>query len=279
MSSYYDLHTHTTYSDGTLTPTELVRRAVDHGVRVLAVTDHDETAALTEAKDAAEASGLRLVPGVEVSVTWERQTLHILGLGIDPADPGLNRGLAESREFRRWRAREIDRRLARKGIAGSLVGAQALMRGNIVSRTHFARHLVQQGHVRNLQQAFKKFLGRGAPGHIPGQWMTLPRAVQWIRGAGGQAVMAHPARYKLGSQKLRRLFAEFKEAGGVGIEVVSGSQDADARFRFGELACRYDFLASVGSDYHGPEKPWVELGKLPALPERCIPIWRSWKLE
>jgi predicted metal-dependent phosphoesterase TrpH len=276
MSYNYDLHTHTLFSDGTLTPSELVHRARDNGVDVLAVTDHDATDGLIEADRAASEVGLKLIPGVEVSVSWEAQTLHILGLGIDPSNSLLQQGLTGLREFRQWRAQEIDRRLQSRGISGSLAGATALVRGHIISRTHFARYLVEQGHARNPQQAFKIFLGHGAPGHIQGQWATLSQAMEWIGGAGGQAVIAHPGRYKLGAAKLHRLFGEFKESGGTGIEVISGSQGHDARFRFAKLAKQYDFLCSAGSDYHGPGKPWVELGRLPALPDTCVPIWRNW---
>lgn len=275
MASHVDLHTHTLRSDGTLTPTDLVTRAHAHGVQVLALTDHDVTDGLAEAATTAAALGLRLVPGVEVSVTWEGQTVHIVGLAIDSAHDALQHGLARLREFRNWRAREIDRRLTKKRITGAYDYAADVARGSILSRTHFARFLVERGYVRTMGDAFKHYLARGRPGHVPGQWATLADAVGWIRDSGGIAVIAHPARYKLTSGKLKRLLAEFKACGGRAIEVISGSHSAADNDRFAEIAVREELLASVGSDYHGPEKPWVELGRLPALPAGCAPVWEA----
>lgn len=275
MTSHVDLHTHTLRSDGTLTPTDLVTRAHAHGVKILALTDHDVTDGLAEATATATALGMQLVPGVEISVTWEGQTLHIVGLAIDPAHDALQQGLARLREFRNWRAREMDRRLAKKRITGAFDYASNLARGSILSRTHFARFLVDRGYVRTMGDAFKHYLTRGRPGHVPGQWATLAQAVGWICDSGGIAVIAHPARYKLTSGKRRRLLDEFKACGGRGIEVISGSHSATDNEHYAELAVREALLASVGSDYHGPEKPWVELGRLPALPAGCTPVWES----
>jgi len=275
MASHVDLHTHTLRSDGTLTPTDLVTRAHAHGVKILALTDHDVTDGLAEASAAAAALGMQLVPGVEISVTWEGQTLHIVGLAIDPAHEALQQGLAQLREFRNWRAREMDRRLAKKRITGAFDYASHLARGSILSRTHFARFLVDRGYVRTMGDAFKHYLTRGRPGHVPGQWATLAQAVGWICDSGGIAVIAHPARYKLTSGKRKRLLDEFKACGGRAIEVISGSHSATDNDHYAELAVREALLASVGSDYHGPEKPWVELGRLPALPAGCTPVWES----
>ncbi|MFP5348907.1 MAG: PHP domain-containing protein [Gammaproteobacteria bacterium] len=275
MASHVDLHTHTLRSDGTLTPTDLVTRAHAHGVKILALTDHDVTDGLVEAGATATALGMQLVPGVEISVTWEGQTLHIVGLAIDPAHAALQQGLAQLREFRNWRAREIDRRLAKKRISGAFDYASNLARGSILSRTHFARFLVDRGYVRTMGDAFKHYLTRGRPGHVPGQWATLAQAVGWICDSGGIAVIAHPARYKLTSGKRKRLLDEFKACGGRAIEVISGSHSAADNQHYAELAVREALLASVGSDYHGPEKPWVELGRLPALPAGCTPVWES----
>lgn len=275
MVSHVDLHTHTLRSDGTLTPTDLVTRAHAHGVKILALTDHDVTDGLAEASATATALGMQLVPGVEISVTWEGQTLHIVGLAIDPAHDALQQGLARLREFRNWRAREIDRRLAKKRITGAFDYASNLARGSILSRTHFARFLVDRGYVRTMGDAFKHYLTRGRPGHVPGEWATLAQAVGWIRDSGGIAVIAHPARYKLTSGKRKRLLDEFKACGGRAIEVISGSHSAADNDHYAELAVREALLASVGSDYHGPEKPWVELGRLPALPAGCTPVWES----
>lgn len=273
----YDMHTHSLRSDGTLTPSELVQRAHAAGVRVLALTDHDVTDGIDEARIAAARLGVNLIAGVEISVTWQSQTLHIVGLNINPDRPELQQGLARLREFRQWRAEEIGRRLRKKRIEGAYEGAARLAQGTIISRTHFARFLVDQGYVRGPQQAFRQFLSRGKPGHVPGRWATLQEAVQWIVSAGGRAVVAHPARYKLSAGKLRQLLGEFRECGGEGIEVISGSHTPDANRHFAGIATEHGFLASAGSDYHGPEKTWMDLGRLPALPDGCIPVWHEWQ--
>lgn len=279
MSLRIDLHTHTVCSDGTLSPTELVERAHAAAVRVLALTDHDATDGLAEATRAASARGLTLIPGIEVSVTWQRQTVHIVGLGIDAANESMQHGLARLREFRGWRAQEIDRRLRKKNIRGAFEHVRANVKGAILSRTHFARFLVSQGYVNDMGQAFKQYLARGKAAHVPGQWATLEEAVSWINGAGGTAVIAHPARYKLTSGKLRRLLNEFKECGGRAIEVVSGSHAPQENAQFARIAGEHGLLGSLGSDYHGPENPWVDLGRLPALPDGCTPVWHEWGLE
>lgn len=275
---YYDLHTHTCYSDGTLSPADLVARAAQSGVQVLALTDHDVTDGIAEAQAASRKHGLVLVPGVEISVSWQRRTLHILGLGIDPGHEVLQAGLARLRARRDERAVTIGERLEKKGIAGALAGAHRYAGGSIISRTHFARFLTDSGHARDMRQAFKRYLADGMPGYAPVEWVGLDEALGWIRASGGQAVIAHPARYKLSAGQLRRLFSEFKDAGGVGIEVVSGSHSRDDYFRFAQFAKEFDFLASAGSDYHGPENAWMELGRLPALPAGCTPLWTAWPL-
>ncbi|WP_455217077.1 PHP domain-containing protein, partial [Kaarinaea lacus] len=226
QSLHYDLHSHTTASDGTLTPTELVRHAHASGVDVLALTDHDVTSGLAEAGHEAEALGLRLVRGVEISVSWNGVTIHIVGLNIDPGHQGLQKGLAGLREFREQRAEEIARRLGKHGIDGALEGARQFANGQILGRTHFARFLVEQGHARDMRQVFKKFLVHNRPGYVRGEWAGLEDAVGWIREAGGQAVIAHPARYRVSATRLRQLIQEFKDAGGDGIEVISGSHSA-----------------------------------------------------
>jgi predicted metal-dependent phosphoesterase TrpH len=276
VSPRYDLHSHSLASDGTLSPSKLVERAAAQGVQVLALTDHDSTDGLAEARTAAVMRGLKLVAGIEISVTWNRQTIHIVGLNIDPDDTALQAGLRRLREFRDWRATEIDRRLAKHRIAGAFEGARRYAQGAIVSRTHFARYLVEKGHVSSVQDAFRHYLSKGRPGHVAGNWASLPEAVGWIRGAGGQAVVAHPGRYKLTNGKLRTLLREFKDCGGAAIEVISGSHEPEANQHFARLARELDLLASLGSDYHGPEKPWVELGRLPALPDGCVPVWVEW---
>ncbi|MCB1772856.1 MAG: PHP domain-containing protein [Gammaproteobacteria bacterium] len=279
MSCTIDLHAHSTASDGTLTPSELMRRAASAGVEVMALTDHDTLAGLAEAARAAADIGLGFVPGVEVSVTWQGGTVHIVGIGVNADSEVLQRGLAGLREFRDWRAEEIGRRLAREGIAGSFERARELSNGQLISRTHFARFLVEAGHCRDVRSVFHKYLVPGRPGFVAGQWAELGDAVRWIRSAGGQAVIAHPARYKMTRSKLRRLVAEFVEAGGEGLEVVSGSHSRDEYFTMGQLSRDFELCASAGSDYHGPEHPWIELGRLPELPPGCTPIWHDWPID
>lgn len=273
---YYDLHTHTCYSDGTLTPAALVARAHAAGVKVLALTDHDVTAGIDLARAAAQACDIALIAGVEISVSWKRQTLHVLGLGVDTADASLQAGLAQLRATRDVRAQDIDARLARHGVLGAYQGAKVFANGPIISRTHFAQHLVATGVAPDMRKAFKHYLAKGAPGYAPVEWVALETAVAWIRAAGGQAVLAHPARYKLSATQLRALLNEFRACGGAGIEVVSGSHSRDDALRFAHHAQTFELLASAGSDYHGPENAWMEVGRLPNLPDGCTPIWRDW---
>ena len=276
-SPRYDLHAHSLASDGTLTARELVERAAAQHVQVLALTDHDTTDGLAEAREAAVAWRVQLVAGIEISVTWNRQTIHIVGLNINPDDAALQAGLRRLREYRDWRAAEIDRRLARHRIEGALDGARRYAKGAIVSRTHFARYLVEKGHALNMSDAFRHYLSKGRPGHVAGNWASLQEAVGWIHGAGGQAVVAHPGRYKLTSGKMRTLLREFRDCGGAAIEVICGSHEPQSQQHLARFAREFELLASLGSDYHGPEKPWIELGRLPALPDGCVPVWDQWK--
>ena len=274
MTIQIDLHTHSTVSDGTLTPYELVNQAIAANVDILALTDHDTTDGWPAACQAAHGQGITLVPGVEISVTWHGQVIHIVGLHIDPQNATLQSGLASLREFRDWRATEIGRRLSKYGIANAYEGAARFAAGSIIGRTHFARFLVEQGICKDVRDVFKRYLVRGKPGHVPGQWASLQDAVAWINGAGGMAVIAHPARYRLTATRLRALIAEFKAAGGVGIEVVSGSHNKDEQLTLARLSQQQALFASIGSDYHGPENAWIHLGKLPDLPEACEAIWQ-----
>jgi predicted metal-dependent phosphoesterase TrpH len=272
----YDLHAHSHVSDGTLPPGVLVERAARAGVDVLALTDHDAIEGLADARRAAVDHGVELVAGVEVSVTWEGHTVHVVGLHVDAEDESLRAGLQELRERRNARAADIARLLADLEIPDALQGVGRLVQGPIVSRTHFAHYLVSQGHAKDLRQAFKRFLGSGRPAYARARWAGLAEAVGWVRGAGGEAVIAHPARYKLGTGRLERLFGEFRDLGGSALEVVSGSHSAADNARMGRFAERFGLKASAGSDYHGPEKPWVELGVLAPLPAGCVPIWGDW---
>jgi len=273
MQSIYDLHSHTTASDGSLTPTELVDHAQKCGIEVLAVTDHDVTAGLEEAGQAAADAGISFVPGIEISVTWAYQTIHIVGLQIDPANEALQTGLQKLHDFRVWRAGEIAHRLEKSGIHGSLEAVREYAQGKIISRTHFAKFLVHAGYAKDIRKVFKKYLVHNKPGYVPGQWAGLEEAVNWIKGAGGLAVIAHPARYRLSGTRLRQLFVAFRDTGGDGIEVVSGSHSTSDIQRFAQLAEHYDFYASRGSDFHGHENAYADPRYLAALPTSCRPVW------
>jgi len=274
---HFDLHCHSTVSDGVLAPTEVVRRASANGVTVLALTDHDELAGLAEAAAAARESGIRFVPGVEISVTWGEITIHIVGLGIDPADSALQERLAGLRTSRGRRAERIAAEFDSLGIGGTLAGAYGYAENpQLIGRAHFARFLVERGVARDVAAVFRQYLVRGKPGYVPQQWADLADAVAWIRAAGGRAVVAHPGRYKLSRAELRQFLAEFRAAGGEGIEVVTGSHSPDQYLEFARLAREFDFLASRGSDFHGPDESPIDLGRLPALPADLKPVWHDW---
>ncbi|BAO43923.1 PHP domain-containing protein [Thiolapillus brandeum] len=273
MSLKYDLHSHSTISDGTLTPGELVALAARSGVDVLGLTDHDNVSGIAEARVVAGQKGIALVPGTEISVSWNGYTVHILGLNVDPEAPELLAGLHQLCRYRTWRAEEIGRRLEKKGISGAYAGACELATGALVGRLHFARFLVQQGHAPDTRAVFRKYLVKGKPGYVNGEWASLEDALSWIERAGGLAVIAHPARYSMTRGKLRQLIGEFKALGGRGLEVVSGSHSRDEYFTMAKHARDFGLLASAGSDYHGPENPWINLGQLPALPPGCEPVW------
>jgi predicted metal-dependent phosphoesterase TrpH len=273
MQIKYDFHSHSTASDGTLTPSRLVARAADMGVDVLALTDHDTLEGLDEARQAAQEHDIRIITGAEISVTWNGQTVHVVALDIDPASHGLGVGLQKLVEYRHWRAAEIGRRLEKHGISGAHKGAVALSNGRLVSRTHFARFLVGAGEARDMRDCFKRFLVKGRPGHVSGEWATLEEALGWIHEAGGHAVIAHPARYDMTRTKLRRLIGEFTELGGAAIEVVSGSHSKDECYTMARHAKDFNLYASSGSDFHTPENQWIELGRLMPLPVGCKPVW------
>lgn len=258
-----------------MSPEALVERAAAAGVTHLALTDHDSTDGVSRARKAAASHGLSLVPGVEISVTWEARVVHIVGLHIDIGHADLQAGLASLRSHRDWRAGEIARKLAKEGIDGALEGAAEFASGPVISRTHFARFLVRKGRAMSVRDVFKHYLVRGKPGYVAGTWAALADAVGWIRAAGGLAVVAHPARYEFTGAKLRKLLSEFRECGGQALEVVSGSHSRDDIVRMSRFAQELGLAASAGSDYHGPENPWVELGRLSPLPQGLSPIWTS----
>jgi predicted metal-dependent phosphoesterase TrpH len=274
-----DLHCHSIVSDGTLPPAEVAARAKAGGVDVWALTDHDEVGGLADARAAANDLGMTFVPGVEISVTWAGQTVHIVGLQIDETNETLVAGLHATRHGRERRAREIADQLALAGIPDAFEGAlQHVGNPDLISRTHFARHIVDTGRCKDTAEVFRNFLVEGKPGYVPHRWATLKEAVDWIRGAGGVAVMAHPGRYDFDDLAFDALFAEFKYLGGAGIEVITGSHTEDQYAWFAKIARRYDFLASRGSDFHGPGESRVELGALPHLPDNLVPVWHNWRL-
>ncbi|MFO1216859.1 MAG: 3',5'-nucleoside bisphosphate phosphatase [Burkholderiaceae bacterium] len=269
-----DLHSHSTVSDGTLNPEDLAARARGQGVTLWSLTDHDELGGQARAAAAARAQGLDYLCGVEVSVSFLGKTVHIVGLGVDPEDAALADGLARTRGGRAQRARDMATSLERVGIEGAFDGALDFA-GNpeLISRTHFARWLVATGQCDDVGEVFRRYLTDGKPGYVPHRWAALGDAVRWITGAGGIAVVAHPARYKFSANEEYALFSEFKGHGGTAVEVHTGSHSRADGERFAAAAQEYGLLASRGSDFHGPGESRVELGALPALPAALTPVW------
>lgn len=273
----YDLHSHSTWSDGVLSPADLVTRAAGRGVDVLALTDHDETGGLVDARAAADVAGIRLINGAEISVSWANQTIHVVGLAIDPQAPALRDGLASIRAGRTLRARKMADALAAVGIRGAWEGAMKYVTSErLISRTHFARFLVDAGYVCEVKGVFKRYLSRGKPGYVPHQWAALGDALSWINAAGGQAVLAHPGRYPLSPTAMRRLLGEFRDRGGVAVEVLSSSHTPAQATEYAAHARHFGLLASTGSDFHAPDESWLDLGALPALPVDVVPVWSRW---
>lgn len=272
----YDLHSHSRASDGTLHPAALVARAKHCRLDGLALTDHDTTAGIARAQQAAAEQGIRLIPGVEVSVTWAHSTVHILGLNIDPDCRQLQAGLTALRAERSRRARLMGQGLAALGVSDALARAAALGDGELVSRTHFARILVEDGRAEHPGQAVQRYLMPGKPAYVEGQWAALDEAVRWIAAAGGIAAIAHPGRYRFSNTRLKRLIEAFVAAGGRALEVVSGRHTADQVAWFAGHARRFGLLASRGSDFHGPEFRGAELNAIPALPQGLTPVWSVW---
>ena len=269
-----DLHCHSVVSDGTLTPEQLAARARANGVDLWSLTDHDEVGGQQRALEAARAEGLRYLTGVEVSVTFADETVHIVGLGFDHTDPRMAEGLADTRDGRGPRAIEMGEQLAKVGIPGAYEGALKYV-GNprLISRTHFARFLVETGVCRDTSEVFHKYLVEGKPGYVPHRWARLGDAVRWITQAGGVAVVAHPARYNFSATAEYALFSEFKQHGGQGVEVVTGSHSAAEAQRYAELAREFGLAASRGSDFHSPDESHVDLGRLAPLPADLTPVW------
>ncbi len=272
-----DLHCHSTASDGLLKPGELVARAAANGVEILSLTDHDGVSGLAEARAKAESEGIRFVDGVEISVTWEGTAVHIVGLQIDPEDPVLRSGLESIREGRATRAEKMGKALEAAGIPDSLAGARIYAENpSLISRSHFARHLVKTGRAPDVKSVFQRYLVKGKPGFVPHQWASLGDAVSWIRASGGIAVVAHPGRYNFSRPELHAFLAQFRDSGGAGIEVVTGSHSPEQYFEFARIAREFGFTASRGSDYHGKGESRADLGALPQLPDDLKPVWHDW---
>ena len=276
MNSYLnaDLHCHSVVSDGTLTPEVLATRARGNGVDLWALTDHDEIGGVQRARVAAQAQGMAFLSGVEISVSFASETVHIVGLGFDDSDPRIAQGLAATRGGRDTRAMEMAEQLAQVGIAGAYEGALKYV-GNpaLISRTHFARFLVEAGVCKETSEVFRKYLTEGKPGFVPHRWANLGDAVHWITQAGGVAIIAHPARYRLTANEEFALFSEFKEHGGQGVEVVTGSHSVAEYATYAAMAREFGLAASRGSDFHSPQESRTDLGTLPPLPTGVTPVW------
>jgi 3',5'-nucleoside bisphosphate phosphatase len=277
MSALIDLHCHSTISDGLLPPQDLVAHAASRGVKVLGLTDHDDLGGLAAARAAAKDHDIAFINGVEISVTWKRRTLHIVGLKVDAENLALNNALAEVRIARDGRAREIAAGLEKVGILDAYEGAKTFSKQSIMTRSHFAQYLVQAGHAKNMKSVFKKYMVKGKPGYVEHQWMDLEQAVTLINQSGGVAVIAHPGRYDLGFVNMHLLMHEFRSYGGEAIEVVTGSHTPPQYDQFAKIAHRFGLKASQGSDYHGPGLSYMEMGYLPNLPHGCVPVWQGWE--
>lgn len=271
----FDFHCHSTVSDGLLPPQEVAQRAAANGVDLWALTDHDDLDGLSIARETAEAAGMRFINGVEISIEWQGLPIHILGLGFDNQNPVLVEALDQLRIGRLERAKRMGDAFAAIGIHGVFEGALSFATNpSLVSRAHFARYLVSIGIAQDVPTVFQMYLRPGKPGYVDHRWASLEEAVGWIGAAGGVAVVAHPGRYKMSGGDMRRFLDQFKEMGGQGLEVTCGSHSPDNVMHFARLARHYAFHASRGSDFHGPAESYVDLGKLPPLPEDLKPVWR-----
>ncbi len=272
----YDLHCHSDQSDGILSPEALVSRAKAQNVSVLALTDHDTVSGIARARAQADIEGLTLVTGIEFSSQWCGRGVHIVGLNVDLNCSALGSAIEKQEQQRAERAQCIAEKLESMGVSGAFEGAQKHSDEGVIGRPHFAAFLVDAGYVKNIQQAFKKYLGAGKPGDIKQMWPEIETIVDWIRASGGTPVLAHPKKYNMTRTKLCAMVADFKEAGGTAIEVVSGAQQDEVTRDLARIATKYDLLASCGSDFHSPGGKWQELGNFSQLPESVQPVWSQW---
>lgn len=270
-----DLHTHSNCSDGALTPRDLVRGAAAAGVDVLALTDHDTVSGLAEAQRAAGEHGVLLVPGVEISAEWRSQSIHVLGLWIDPAAPQFQGQLRSQGERRRVRMRKLCAVLKKLGLPGEELLAAVEAQHGVPTRAHLAAALVAGGHVNRADDAFRKYLGKGRAAQVAAEWPPLEEVVRWIREAGGAACLAHPARYSLSAAARRQMLSDFTAAGGSALEVVTGGNGAHHVEASAALAMRFGLAGSAGSDFHNPRQIWNPLGRLAKLPDCVVPVWRA----
>lgn len=277
MPATIDLHCHSTISDGLYSPEELVAYAHAQGVKVLALTDHDDMSGLSRARKAAEQHGMQFINGVEISVTWKKRTLHIVGLKVNPDYAPLKTALDAVKQGRIDRAKLMAEALEKVGIEGSFEGAQAMAGNSIMTRSHFARFLVEAGYVKDVKTVFKKYLVKGKPGFVEHEWMTLEEAVTLIKDSGGVAVIAHPGRYDLGRTNMPLLMHQFRMCGGEAIEVVTGSHTPPQYTQFAKIAHQFSLKSSLGSDFHGPGMSYMAMGRISELPANCIPVWQDWE--
>ncbi|MDD1633632.1 MAG: PHP domain-containing protein [Methylococcaceae bacterium] len=273
MTELYDLHSHSIASDGALSPTELVQRAQQHGVTSLALTDHDTTAGIAEAQLCAAATGIKLIAGIELSTNWQDKCFHIVGLGIDPTYAPLAEATNNLQSTRLERAKKIALKLEKKRIPGAFEAVKNAAGDGMITRTHFADFLLSQNHVSTQQEAFDRYLAKGKPAYVSTSWAEIELAVNWITESGGVAVLAHPLRYKLTANWMKRLLTAFKEAGGQGIEVITARNNPDEIRLVADYAARFELAGSVGSDFHSEANQWVELGRLAPLPKNIKPVW------
>lgn len=271
-----DLHCHSNVSDGLLSPAELMSHAAENNVQAIALTDHDDIAGLSEASITAKSLNIIFINGVEISVTWKKRTLHIVGLNFDKDNKLLFQGLKKIRDGRYNRAQLMADGLGMAGIPGAMDGAKSYAKNSTIGRIHFAQFLVAQGYAKDISAVFKKFLTPGKPGYVDHEWISLEESIRLINGAGGDAIIAHPGRYDMGNKLYPKLFQEFKDLGGTGVEVMSGSQDPSQANYFSKLAANYNLFSSCGSDFHGKGISHRALGNVRSLPNDSIPIWTKW---